>query len=100
MVRELREHLTAYAGALWRDLFDNRFEQYVTIILPADGIGGTGAGSARVGGYYEHAQHLLLARQMGKVMTHEFTHALHAADQDALGQRHPIWIAEGLATLF
>jgi len=33
-------------------------------------------------------------------LVHEYTHALHFADQDALGQRHPIWIVEGFATLF
>ena len=32
-------------------------------------------------------------------MIHEFTHALHWADQEARGQNHPIWIAEGFATL-
>jgi len=37
---------------------------------------------------------------MGSILTHEFTHALHFADQEGRGQEHPIWIAEGLATLF
>jgi hypothetical protein len=33
-------------------------------------------------------------------MTHEFTHAMHNADLEALGQEHPIWLTEGLATLY
>ncbi len=33
-------------------------------------------------------------------MTHEFTHALNAGDLDSVGQEHPIWIVEGLASLF
>ncbi|MDZ7815876.1 MAG: PDZ domain-containing protein [Planctomycetota bacterium] len=33
-------------------------------------------------------------------LVHEYTHALHFADQEGLGQQHPIWIVEGFATLF
>jgi len=99
MLSEVREYLTACAEAMWRDLFDNPFEQYVTIVLPGGVVSDLGP-AVSADGYYEHAQRLLLARQMGKVMTHEFTHALHAADQDALDQIHPIWVAEGLATMF
>ena len=29
-------------------------------------------------------------------LVHEYTHALHFADMEALGQSHPIWIIEGL----
>ena len=100
MLSEVREYLAAYAQAMWRDLFDHPFEQYVTIVLPGGVVANGPHPDARVGGYYEHAQRLLVARRMGKVITHEFTHALHAADQDALGQTHAIWVAEGLATLF
>ncbi len=38
----------------------------------------------------------LLAREQGYVLTHEFTHALHAADRAPLGQEHAVWVAEGL----
>ena len=100
MLSELREYLSSYARAMWRDLFGHSFEQYVTVILPAGVAGDLPVPGGGVGGYYEHAQRLLVARQAGKVMTHEFTHALHAADQDELGQAHPIWVAEGLATMF
>lgn len=97
-LRELKTGLTAYAEAQWADLFTHRFEQYVTIIVPSSASGPIDP--RRGGGYYTHAQRLLVARQIGMVLTHEFTHALHDADQDGLGQRHPIWIMEGLATLF
>ncbi len=33
-------------------------------------------------------------------LVHEYTHALHFADMEALGQSHPIWIIEGFATLY
>jgi len=97
MLDELKAYLTAYAEAQWADLFTHRFEQYVTVVVPCSG---SVALAGATGGYYTHPQRLLLAGQTGMVLTHEFTHALHDADQDGLGQRHPMWIAEGLATLF
>jgi len=33
-------------------------------------------------------------------MTHEFTHALQFGDLDPLAEEHPIWIVEGMASLF
>jgi hypothetical protein len=33
-------------------------------------------------------------------IAHEFTHALHFADMEALGQTHPIWEREGLGSLY
>ncbi|MGE5612233.1 MAG: S1C family serine protease, partial [Bacillota bacterium] len=53
-----------------------------------------------VGGFYNHEKRILIAQRMGQVMTHEFTHALHNADLDPLGQEHVPWLSEGLATLF
>ncbi len=97
-LEELKVHLTAYAEAMWNDLFNHRFEQYVTVVIPAAGDRLLRRMSG--GGYYNHASRMLLARQIGMVLTHEFTHALHAADQDGWGQEHPIWIQEGMATLF
>jgi hypothetical protein len=53
-----------------------------------------------VKGIYEDESRTLLAQQLGQVMTHEFTHALHAADQRAVGQEHPVWLREGLASMY
>src|SRR5207253_10098982 len=53
-----------------------------------------------VEGIYIHTARMLIAGRLGQVMTHEFTHALHAGDLDPLGQEHPIWLVEGLASLF
>jgi tetratricopeptide (TPR) repeat protein len=94
MLDELKEFLVDYATIQRRDLFESNFDQYVTVVVPRQWKNRT------VGGFYSHNQRTLTARSMGMVMTHEFTHALHFGDQDALGQRHPIWITEGLATLF
>lgn len=93
---ELRQYLTQYAEAQWKNLFGSRFEQYVTVVIPKEGL----LDQPTIGGYYFNLQHLLMAKSIGATLTHEFTHALHASDQEAMGQEHPIWILEGLATLF
>lgn len=96
---DLKTSLLAHAQGLWNDMFDHRPTQFVTIVVPApdpadknDPILG--------GGFYEHGKRTLIAHQIGMVLFHEFTHAMHAADQDALGQHHPIWILEGYSTFY
>lgn len=90
---ELKCLLTLYARIQWRDLFAHRFDQYVTVIVPKRWQDDSH-------GYYTHSDRQLHCRSVGMVLMHEFTHALHHADQRARGQRHPTWISEGLATLF
>ena len=95
-LNELKAFLPRYAESQWKNLFSHSFEQYVTIVIPKK----PRSVRARVGGYYSHSRQMLVTRTIGMTLRHEFTHALHFADQDALGQSHPLWIAEGLATLF
>lgn len=54
---------------------------------------------AGIGGAYEHDQKRLVAQDLGPTLRHEFFHVLHWRDMDRLGQIHPIWIQEGLASL-
>jgi len=95
-LRDMKRRLTAYASAQWKHLFGHRFERYLTIVIPRSGDWQW----AGRGGFYSRGPHVLYARTVGLTLVHEFTHALHAADQEAFGQLHPIWITEGLATLF
>jgi len=56
--------------------------------------------SPNVGGIYEHRPRRLVSTDIGASLRHEFTHALHYGDMERLGQPHPLWIQEGLATLY
>jgi tetratricopeptide (TPR) repeat protein len=94
---EMKDRLTAYATAQWKDLFDSRFDTYLTIVIPKTRDWRWGA---TIGGFYSQESNMLIARTVGLTLIHEFTHALHRADQQGRGQRHPIWLTEGLATLF
>ncbi|MBI1303445.1 MAG: PDZ domain-containing protein [Phycisphaera sp.] len=53
-----------------------------------------------VKGMYLHSERRLVARDTGQSLQHEFVHLLHFADMERRGQRHPIWIQEGLASLY
>ena len=91
---ELRVTLTDYAEALSKDLFTHKPERYVTIIIPRVWRGG------QVGGFYNTESAMLQAKGFSGTVIHEFVHALHDGDASARGQEHPIWVKEGLATLF
>lgn len=94
---DVKARLQKEATALWADLFSNKLEQYVTVAVPSPDYRSNNPMLAG-GGFYDHAAKMLVVRQVGMVLQHEFAHALHDADQDALGQRHPIWIIEGFST--
>jgi hypothetical protein len=90
----------------WRDLFRNKLTQPLQIVLLTreDGPAMLEAG---VGGFFNPQTNVLICGDIpsmtlnrSSVVVHEFTHALHFADQQARGQPHPIWLIEGLGSLF
>ena len=54
----------------------------------------------RTAGWYEHSRRMLTTADIGASLRHEFVHVLHWGHMDRIGQRHPMWIQEGLASLF
>jgi hypothetical protein len=94
---DLQNELTRQAEAIWGELFPNHFERYISVVIPKPG-----SFRARMGvaGFYNPMTNSLVASSIGMVLRHEFTHALHFGDQSARGQQHPVWVLEGLATLF
>lgn len=75
-------------------LFPNKPCEYITVVLPA-------RATVASGEYELNSRTLVvnLAAGIGS-LSHEFTHALHLADQEGLGQLHPMWVTEGFGTLF
>ena len=51
-------------------------------------------------GMYLHKARRLVARDTGQSLQHEYVHLLHFAHMERTGQRHPIWVQEGLASLY
>ncbi len=77
----------------------DRPEPWVSVVLPtptdffrlirADGVGGT----------YDRTVKRLIAQDIGATLRHEFVHVLHWRQLVHLGQEHPLWIMEGIASL-
>jgi tetratricopeptide (TPR) repeat protein len=97
---DLKKWLTAQANSQWQQLFATKPDDFIGIVLPSPADYRKIVRIPGVGGFYNDAAKVLVAQRLGQTVTHEFTHALHAADRAPLGQDHPIWIAEGLASMF
>jgi tetratricopeptide (TPR) repeat protein len=96
----LKKTLGAQARSLWQQVFDHKPDQYISVVLPSMDDYRRMVPMPGVGGFYNGGSRILTAMRMGQIMAHEFTHALHDADKDAVGQEHPIWLVEGLAVVF
>ena len=91
-LEEIKDLMGAHAAALHRDMFEHLPENYISVIIPAKWA------NPRVTGHFWGDW--CDAATIGSDLRHEFTHALHWADQRARGQEHPVWLMEGLATLY
>lgn len=96
----LKQTLAAQAISQWKEIFAAQPDAYIAVVLPSPKDYRQIVKMPGVGGFYNNENHVLVAQRLGQIMTHEFTHVLHNADQEAAGQEHPIWLVEGLATLY
>lgn len=81
-------------------LFSHPSDEFIRIVVPSARDYRREVKRIGVEGMYTDDTRTLIAQRMGQVMIHEFTHALHAADQHAMGQVHPVWLREGLASMY
>ncbi len=70
----------------------------VAIVRPADAEKYLERPEVR--GMYLHSARRLVSRDAGQSLQHEFVHLMHFAHMERLGQAHPIWVQEGLASLY
>lgn len=90
----------ATIDALRQRLFAISLRHRVLVVVLADEDAAVLLPHSHVHGKYVHSQRLILAADAGRALQHELAHALHHAHMDALGQQHPMWVQEGLASLF
>ena len=96
----LKRAMTRQARSQWQTLFATHPQEYIAVVVPSTADYDKLRPGPNVQGFYNPGNHTLIASGLGLVTTHEFTHALNFGDVEQLGQRHPIWVAEGLAVLF
>ncbi len=98
--RQVRRMLGRYTDAQHGLLFPEPLLWNVVVVLPTLRDYRESVPPRDVAGYYRPATHTLTSISVSDVLIHEFTHALHHSDQVRRHQRHPVWVSEGLATLF
>ncbi|MFM7261584.1 MAG: TPR end-of-group domain-containing protein, partial [bacterium] len=96
----MKEILDELGAHLLKSYFDKPPEDpvLVAIVRPQDAR--KYLDREEVKGMYLHDARRLVARDTGQSLQHEFVHLLHFAHMERTGQRHPIWIQEGLASLY
>jgi len=92
--------LGAYSDQQRQILFRRPLPWNVTVILPTLSDYRRPQPMFSFAGHYEPSTRTLESLSLSDVLIHEFTHALHHGDQALANQRHPVWIHEGLASLF
>jgi hypothetical protein len=92
--------LGTFADSQRQLLFPHTLPWNVTVVLPTVADYRKPMPRINASGHYEAATRVLESISLSDVLLHEFTHALHHADQVRANQRHAVWICEGLATLF
>jgi hypothetical protein len=104
---QVRQGLERFAECFWKTLVDRKPEQPLYIVLLTAADAPKAMPMSGVGGFFRREDNALFCSERpaskllnASIVFHEFTHGLHWADQAAREQEHPIWIMEGLSTLF
>lgn len=78
---------------------EQRPHPWVTVILPEPEDFFRLVQLTGVGGIYDKDAKRLVTQDIGPSLRHEFFHVLHWRHMAELGQHHPFWIMEGLASV-
>ena len=97
---EVKQRLLTQAASQEKDLFDHKPDEFIRVIIPTAADWAKLEHRHDIGGSYDDTTRTVVAKGSGPSLSHEFTHALHAADQRAVGQEHPVWLSEGLASMY
>lgn len=96
--------LGRFQDSLYSILFDKppTYELLVLIPTRTEEYQSKLGGRQGAAGFYTPATKTLTVnlKTGGGTMIHEWTHAMHFADQAGRGQRHPLWVIEGLGSLY
>ncbi len=99
--REMRQMLERQADHLIDAYFGAPPAYYVLIAVPTpEDAQALFDRKDQIGGVYEHSLRRLVARDIGSSLRHEFFHLMHFGHMVRLQQAHPVWIHEGLASLY
>lgn len=97
---EMMQMLGAQADHMTEHLFGSVQPDWVFILVPDMDDRSIFSLDQTTAGWYEHKRRMLVTADIGASLRHEFVHVLHWGHMERIGQRHPMWIQEGLASLY
>ena len=97
---EMKQMLERQADHLAETLFGGTPSYYTVIAVPTPRAASRMIRDSTIGGIYEHNRRRLIARDIGMMLRHEFTHLMHYGHMERLGQAHALWVQEGIAALY
>lgn len=100
MLERMKEHLSRFADGQCEMLWGRNPSCYITVVCPDREAYKKAVTNPSVAGLYYSGKKSLISVDIGQTLDHEFTHALHYADQDFRRMKAPSYITEGFATLF
>ena len=96
---DMRRMLERQTDHLEQTLFSGP-RDHVLVIIPNRRDAARLLTRKHVSGLYNHRRRELVTRGHPRAVRHELAHAVHHGHMDAVGQDHPLWIQEGLASLY
>ena len=96
---EMRRMIERQVDYLQASIFDTSPSSFLLIAVPTPPDARKLFNNENTGGIYEHEKRRVISRDTGSSLRHELVHAYHYAHMDRLGQRHPLWVQEGIAAL-
>ena len=104
LTREAQSEMIAMLGEQADQMVESLFQtvqpDWVFILVPSKEDQAEFGLNNSTAGWYEHKLRTLVTADIGASLRHEFVHLLHWGHMDLLGQRHPMWVQEGLASLY
>lgn len=99
--RQMKEMLQTQADQMSETLYGSPPDYWCLIAVPNEADAKEFFEKENTAGIYLHETRRIVSRDIGASMRHEFGHLMHYGHMERLGgQKHPIWIQEGLASLY
>lgn len=96
---EVSDMLARQADQMQATLFPGP-RDHVLVVIPNSTDAHELITRRHVTGLYNHRRRELVTLGHPRAMRHELAHAAHHGHMDAVGQDHPLWIQEGIASLY
>lgn len=97
---QMKSMLQRQADQMSETLFGSPPDYWCLIAVPTSDDAKKFFDHANTAGIYIHSSRRLVSRDIGASMRHEFGHLMHYGHMERLGQKHAMWIQEGLASLY